>query len=69
MKNQRESAAILLINHDLAVIAETCDRVIVLYGFEIQEIATIDELFKNPLHPNTKALSYKHITIPKNLLH
>ena len=56
LKDSRKDAAILLITHDLAVIAETCDRVIVMYGGVIQEIATIDELFKNPLHPYTKAL-------------
>jgi len=56
LKNKREDAAILLITHDLAVVAETCDRVIVMYGGVIQEIATIHELFKNPIHPYTKAL-------------
>ena len=56
LKDSRNDAAILLITHDLAVIAETCDRVIVMYGGVIQEIATIDELFKNPIHPYTKAL-------------
>ena len=56
LKDSRNDAAILLITHDLAVIAETCDRVIVMYGGVIQEIATIGELFKNPLHPYTKAL-------------
>ena len=56
LKNKRKDAAILLITHDLAVIAETCDRVIVMYGGVIQEIAPIHELFKNPVHPYTKAL-------------
>ena len=56
LKEKREDAAILLITHDLAVVAETCDRVIVMYGGKIQEIATINELFNNPLHPYTKAL-------------
>ena len=56
LKDQRNDAAILLITHDLAVVAETCDRVIVMYGGEIQEIAPINELFGNPLHPYTKAL-------------
>ena len=56
LKDKRKDAAILLITHDLAVVAETCDRVIVMYGGEIQEIAAIEELFKNPLHPYTKAL-------------
>ena len=56
LKEKRDDAAILLITHDLAVVAETCDRVIVMYGGKIQEIATINELFNNPLHPYTKAL-------------
>ena len=56
LKDKRSDAAILLITHDLAVVAETCDRVIVMYGGEIQEIAPINELFGNPLHPYTKAL-------------
>ena len=56
LKDKRDDAAILLITHDLAVVAETCDRVIVMYGGKIQEIANINELFNNPLHPYTKAL-------------
>ena len=56
LKNKRKDAAILLITYDLAVVAETCDRVIVMYGGVIQEIANIHELFKNPIHPYTRAL-------------
>ena len=56
LKDKRKDAAILLITHDLAVVAETCDRVIVMYGGVIQEIADINELFKNPIHPYTRAL-------------
>ena len=56
LKEKREDAAILLITHDLAVIAETCDRVIVMYGGKIQEVAEINNLFSNPIHPYTKAL-------------
>ena len=56
LKNKRADSAILLITHDLAVVAETCDRVIVMYGGQVQEIATVNELFENPLHPYTKAL-------------
>ena len=56
LKEKRKEAAILLITHDLAVVAETCDRVIVMYGGKVQEIAEINELFENPLHPYTKAL-------------
>ena len=56
LKEKREDAAILIITHDLAVIAETCDRVIVMYGGKIQEIAKINELFANPVNPYTLAL-------------
>ena len=56
LKETRGDSAILLITHDLAVIAETCDRVIVMYGGVIQEIASIFDLFKNPTSPYTKAL-------------
>lgn len=56
LKEKRKDAAILLITHDLAVIAETCDRVIVMYGGVIHEVASVHELFKNPIHPYTKAL-------------
>ena len=56
MKNKREAASILLITHNLAVVAETCDRVAVMYGGLIQEIAPVKELFENPLHPYTRGL-------------
>ena len=56
LKESRGDSAILLITHDLAVIAETCDRVIVMYGGVIQEIASIFDLFENPTSPYTKAL-------------
>ena len=67
LKDSRNDAAILLITHDLAVIAETCDRVIVMYGGVIQEIATIEDLFKNPIHPYTKALMESIPKIDKKL--
>jgi oligopeptide/dipeptide ABC transporter ATP-binding protein len=56
MKKRREEAAILLITHDLAVIAETCQRVIVMYGGKIQEVAGVHGLFDEPLHPYTQGL-------------
>ncbi|MDE0959423.1 MAG: ABC transporter ATP-binding protein [Planctomycetota bacterium] len=56
MKDQQEGASILLITHDLAVVAETCDRVVVMYGGKIQEIASVRDLFKNPQHPYTQGL-------------
>ena len=56
IKDQRKDAAILLITHNLAVVAETCHRVMVMYGGKIQEVASAKELFKNPLHPYTHGL-------------
>jgi peptide/nickel transport system ATP-binding protein len=56
IKDERQGAAILLITHNLAVVAETCQRVIVMYGGKIQEVAPVIELFKNPLHPYTRGL-------------
>ena len=56
MKARQEAAAILLITHNLAVVAETCDRVAVMYGGKLQELAPVRELFHNPLHPYTRGL-------------
>ena len=56
LKNKKTEAAIVLITHDLAVIAQTCERVIVMYGGRIQEVASAEELFENPLHPYTHGL-------------
>jgi len=56
LKARRPGAAILLITHNLAVVAETCDRVAVMYGGKIQEIAPVARLFENPLHPYTQGL-------------
>jgi peptide/nickel transport system ATP-binding protein len=49
-------SSILLITHDLGVVAETCDRVGVMYAGNLCEVADADELFANPLHPYTMAL-------------
>ena len=54
--NKRLHTAILLITHDLGVVAETCDRVIVMYAGQIVEEAPVKEIFKNPQHPYTKGL-------------
>jgi len=56
LQKKRSGASILLITHDLAVIAETCNRVIVMYGGKIQEVATVIDLFDNPKHPYTLGL-------------
>ncbi|MFX0032190.1 MAG: ABC transporter ATP-binding protein [Candidatus Hodarchaeota archaeon] len=48
--------SILLITHDLGIIAELCDRVAVMYSGSIVEYATADDLFKKPRHPYTRGL-------------
>jgi oligopeptide/dipeptide ABC transporter ATP-binding protein len=47
---------IILITHDLAVVANSCDRVIVMYAGRIVEEAPIIDLYDNPLHPYTRGL-------------
>jgi peptide/nickel transport system ATP-binding protein len=56
LKDKRKDAAIVLITHDLAVVAEMCQRVIVMYGGKIQEVADVKDLFAQPLHPYTRGL-------------
>ena len=53
---QESNMSVLMITHDLAVVAEVCDRVVVMYGSKIVEIARVEELFRNPLHPYTQGL-------------
>ena len=56
LKDKRKDAAILLITHDLAVVAETCDRIAVMYAGRIVELAKTKDLFNNPQHPYTVGL-------------
>jgi oligopeptide/dipeptide ABC transporter ATP-binding protein len=48
--------AILMITHDLGVIAETCRRVIVMYAGKVMEVASVNDLFHDPRHPYTRGL-------------
>ncbi len=58
MKNLRQELgmAILLITHDLGVVAQMCDEVIVMYAGSICEQGTVDEIFCNPKHSYTRGL-------------
>jgi oligopeptide transport system ATP-binding protein len=53
---EKTGTSIILITHDLAVVAETCSRIIVMYGGQIMEEAPARELFEDPLHPYTRGL-------------
>ena len=65
LKSERSGSAIVLITHDLAVVAETCSRVVVMYGGKIQEVGPVRRIFNNPLHPYTQGLleSIPHPTV------
>jgi oligopeptide transport system ATP-binding protein len=49
-------ASILLITHDLGIVAETCERVVVMYAGQVMETGTVEALFAEPLHPYTQNL-------------
>ena len=53
---QELNTAIVLITHDLGVVAETASRVIVMYAGQIMEEAPVRDLFKDPRHPYTRGL-------------
>lgn len=53
---QKENMSMLLITHDLGVVAEMCDRVVVMYAGRVVEEADIFDLFESPKHPYTKGL-------------
>jgi oligopeptide/dipeptide ABC transporter ATP-binding protein len=53
---ERVGMAIILITHDLGVVAEVCDEVLVMYAGKVAEQGTVHEIFKNPKHPYTKGL-------------
>lgn len=55
IKKERHTSMIL-ITHDLGVIAEVCDDVAVMYAGRIVEYTTVNKIFDNPLHPYTKGL-------------
>lgn len=67
---QKLKMAVLLITHDLGVVAETADKVAVMYAGKIVEFASVSDLFKNPIHPYTIGLfkSLPHIKLSEKAL-
>ena len=53
---EKMGMSVMLITHDLGVIAENCDDAVVMYGGKVVERAGVMDLFKNPVHPYTKGL-------------
>ena len=53
---EKYKMAMILITHDLGVVAETCDRVAIVYAGEIVEIGTVEDVYLHPKHPYTKGL-------------
>lgn len=54
--NKEKETSILLITHDLGVVSEMCDRVVVMYSGQVVEEGTVREIIKDPQHPYTKGL-------------
>lgn len=54
--NEDTGTAIMLITHDLGVVAQMCDRIAVMYSGKIVEEGTVRDIFKNPQHPYTQGL-------------
>ncbi|MFN1128503.1 ABC transporter ATP-binding protein [Lelliottia nimipressuralis] len=53
---QQTQTAILLITHDLGVVAQVCSRVVVMYGGQVMEEGSVEDIFYRPAHPYTKGL-------------
>ena len=68
---QERGAAVMLITHDMGVIAETCDRVAVLYAGRVAEIGPVHEVINHPAHPYTAGLmaAIPDITVDRERLH
>ena len=58
---RRYGLALLLVTHNLGIVAETCDRVAVMYAGRIVEEGPVKEIFRNPLHPYTRGLLHSVI--------
>jgi len=53
---EKLGTSIILITHNMGIVAETCDEVAVMYMGKIAEFGTLEQIFNNPLHPYTQAL-------------
>ena len=56
------NSSIILITHNMGIVKDTCDKLMVMYGGKIMELGKTNKIFDNPLHPYTKGLLE---TVPK----
>lgn len=66
LKKDRETSMIL-ITHDLGVVAEICDKVAIMYAGEIKEYGTLEQVYRNPVHLYTKGLFASIPDLHKNV--
>lgn len=68
IKDQKDRlhSSVILITHDLSIIAELCDRVAVMYAGNIVEVGNTKSIYRNPLHPYTKGLINSILRIDKD---
>ncbi|MBC7811761.1 MAG: ABC transporter ATP-binding protein, partial [Burkholderiales bacterium] len=62
--------SVILVTHDLGVVAELCDDVLVMYGGKVAEYGDVDTIFNNPLHPYTQRLldAFPDVDAPTGIL-
>ena len=60
---REQNISMILITHDMGIVADVCDRLYVMYAGQIVESGTLDDIFYRPAHPYTKALLNSVLTI------
>lgn len=53
---RKKGVSLVFISHDFGVISEICDRIVVMYAGQVVESGTVDEIYRQPLHPYTRRL-------------
>ncbi|QBI21515.1 ABC transporter ATP-binding protein [Egibacter rhizosphaerae] len=71
LERLREDAdvGLLLVTHNLGIVAETCDRVAVMYAGKVVEVGPVDQVFADPAHPYTRGLLRSTISLETTSLH
>jgi oligopeptide/dipeptide ABC transporter ATP-binding protein len=64
-----EDVGLVMVTHNLGIVAETCDRVAVMYAGRIVELGTVEQVFNSPAHPYTQGLLASTISLETTELH